>query len=112
MLFHNARGTQLLCRATEKEASTRFLMPFPKKSTPLEENFHAHGGTTPSFWRLNAIPLATKRQGVALRRHAAEKFWRQRTLKHGTLRISHTAESSRGARQKADKASLPVHASR
>ena len=57
-------------------------------------------------------PLATKRQGVAFRRHAAEKFRRQRTLKHGTLRISRTAESSQGTRQKADKASLPVHASR
>lgn len=49
MLSHNARGTQLLCRAAEKEASTRFLMLSRKNSTPLEENFHAHGGITPPF---------------------------------------------------------------
>ncbi len=60
MLSYNARGTQLLCRAAEKEASTRFLMPFPKK-------IHAHGRKIPCPWRnnavlwlLNAILLATE----------------------------------------------------
>jgi len=44
MLSYNARGTQLLCRAAEKEASTRFLMlsrknprPWKKISMPMEE---------------------------------------------------------------------------
>ena len=58
MLSHNARGTQLLCRAAEKEASTRFLMPFPKNSTPMEEQRHSFGVASPRHGKILATENA------------------------------------------------------